>query len=573
MKAPHRSTVLAGGFAVALAAVATPTVVHAQRGQTRGPDTKFVLVSAFRGDPEGGVRAADEIRNRVQGEFSTKTLMIVNKKDIDNNLVNSGYKPDSALSPNDVKELAKIVRGDEVLDGTVQKNGTSYKVTVRMFLPRDAAAAQPLGTFESANLGDVARQVVDEYDKARKQLPKTQECENGIRTGALPAAIAAARQAIVEYPKATLARLCLATAYQAMKSTADSTKPWKDSVIAVAGQILTIDKTNKIALTQQYDAYMAKADTANGLTSLIGLMNADPTNSTLREQVIASLVNSGKPEIAIPITKQLMVDNPGDPQYAKLYWQVLRRAKNYKESVPAGVAMAALDTATADSNYFFIQIQDLVSDSAFAKAAEMAAAGAAKFPTNTTLLLQKAQNERKAGQLPAAKASLERALAVNPKVNGANYILSQISSEMGNADDAVKYAKADAAADPANKSRAAALILAAGKKQYDAAAASKSAEEFKKAIPIIQASDEMSSTPTAKYLLGVSAYQAFAANIEALKVSKSCDDFKAANELLTLVNINMPAGAAVDKNLAGQLLQGAASYQPFVDGSIKKFCK
>ncbi|MDB4912539.1 MAG: hypothetical protein JWM95_183 [Gemmatimonadetes bacterium] len=573
MKAPHRSTLFVGGFAVALAASAVPIVASAQRNVTRGPDTKMLLVSAFRGDAEGGVRAADEIRNRVQGEFSPKVVMPVNKKDIDNNLVNSGYRPDSALSPNDVKELAKIVRGDEIIDGTVQKNGTNYTVTARLFLPRDATATQPLGTFSSANLGDVARQVVDEYDKARKQFPKVQECENGLRANTIPVAIAAARAAIKEYPKATIARLCLATAYQAMKTTADSTGPWKDSVIAIAGQVLAIDKTNKIALTQQYDAYMAKADTTNGLTSLIGLMNADPTNSTLREQVIASLVNSGKPQIAIPITKQLMADNPGDPEYAKTYWSVLRVAKNYKESVPAGIAYVTMDTSKADTTYFFKQIQDLVADSSFAKAAEMAATASAKFPMNTDFLVSKAQYERRAGQLPAAKASLERALSINPKVKGANYILSQISSEMGNVDDAIKYAKADAAADPGNKTRAAQLLLAAGNAVYRAAEAAKSAEQYKKAIPILQASDEMSASPQAAFLIAVSAYQAMAGNLEALKVSKSCDDFKAANELLTLVSINMPRGAQASPESAKQIMGGAMQFQPFIDGSMKRFCK
>ena len=131
--------------------------------------------------------------------------------------------------------------------------------------------------------------------------------------------------------------------------------------------------------------------------------NADPTNTTLREQVLAELINSGEFDIAIPIAKQLVTDNPGDPQYSKTYWSVLRIAKRYKESVPAGQAFVAIDTSGADTTYFFKQIQDLAADSSFAKAAEMSALAAAKYPTRTDFLMQKAQNERKAGQLPAAR--------------------------------------------------------------------------------------------------------------------------------------------------------------------------
>ena len=574
MKASHRSALLAAGFAAALVATVVPTVASAQRQQVPGPDTKRVLVTAFRGDVEGGVKLADEIRSRIASEFSIRQLLPTSKKDIEATLLQSGYRPDSALSPNDIKELAKLVHGDEVIDGTVAKTATGYRVTARLFLPRDVSLSQPLvSNLDFTNFGDAAKQIVAEYDRARKQIPDNQACENGIRANTNAVAIAAARKGIVAYPKSTLLRLCLASAYANMKTTADSTGPWKDSVIAITREVMALDKTSRIAYQLQYDAYKQKSDTSNALQALVGLMNADPTNSTLREQVISELVTSGKADIAVPTARQLIADNPGDPQYARTYWLVLRAAKLYKESVPAGVAYVMIDTAAADSNYFFRQIADLSADSAYAKAAEFAALGAAKFPASVSFLMQKAQNERRIGQLPAAKATLERALQLDPKVNGANYLLAQIAGEVGNTDDAIKFAKADVAADPANKERAANLLLSLGKKQYDVGNASKKAEDFKKALPLLQASDEIAQTANAKFLIGVSAYQAMAGSADMLKSSKSCEEFKAANDLLILVNINMPAGGSVDANTAKLILGGAAQFGPFIDGSIKKFCK
>jgi predicted Zn-dependent protease len=566
---------MAGGLAAALFATVIPAVASAQgRQQVPGPDTKKVLVTAFRGDVEGGVKLADEVRNRIQGEYSIRQLMPTSKKDIEATLLQSGYRPDSALSPNDIKELAKLVHADEVIDGTVSKSGAGYRITARMFLPRDVSLSQPLVTnLDVKDFGEAAKLVVNEYDKARKQIPDNQACENGIRANTNAAAVAAARKGITNYPKSTILRLCMASAYANMKTSADSTGPWKDSVIAITREIMNLDKSSRIAYQLQYDAYKQKHDTTNALQALVGLMNADPTNTTLREQVISELVTSGKAEIAVPTAKQLIADNPGDPQYARTYWLVLRAAKDYKQSVPAGVAYVTIDTAAADSNYFFRQIQDLQADSAYAKAAEFASLGASKFPRSVSFLMQKAQNERRSGQLPAAKASLERALQLDPKVNGANYLLAQIAGEVGNADDAIKYAKADVAADPANKDRAANLLLSLGKKQYDVGNASKKPEDFKKALPFLQASDEIGASANAKFLIGVSAYQAMAGSAETLKVSKSCEDFKAANDLLTLVNINMPAGGSVDANTAKLILGGAAQFQPFIEGSMKKFCK
>jgi hypothetical protein len=257
VKVTQRSVLSTAGFAVALAALVAPAGAGAQRVQQPGPDTKRVLVTAFRGDPEGGVKTADEIRNRIAGDFSIKQLMPISKKDIDATLIQSGYKPDSALNPNDIKELAKIMHADEVIDGTVTRTGSGYNVNARMFLYRDVALSQPLGVLETNDFGDAAKQIVHEYDMARKQLKATQDCEHGIREGKIPAAIAAARAGIAAYPKATLARLCLASAYQAQKTTADSAT-WRDSVIAVTKQTIALDKASRIAWTLQYDAYKTR---------------------------------------------------------------------------------------------------------------------------------------------------------------------------------------------------------------------------------------------------------------------------------------------------------------------------
>ncbi len=573
MKASHRSALPAIGLAAALAATAVPSAASAQRQQIPGPDTKRVLITAFRGDVEGGVKLADEIRNRIASAFNIKQLMATPKKEIEANLTQSGYRADSALNPNDIKELGKLVRADEVIDGTVTKTAAGYRVNARMFLPRDAALSQPLVSVESANLGDVAKQVVSEYESSRRQLKGNQDCENAIRAGKPADAIAAARQGITAYPRATLARLCLASAYQAYKTTADSTGPWKDSVIAVTTAITTADNQSKIAYQLQYDAYKSKMDTASALKALVGLMSADPTNSTLRESVIAELVTSGKPEIAIPTARQLVTDNPGDPQYARTYWLVLNAARNYKEAVEAGKAYVALDSAAADSNYYFRQIAALQADSAYAKAAEFAATGVAKFPTNTSLLLSKASNERRAGQIPAAKASLERALQINPKAPGANMLLAQLASDAGNLDEAIKAVKADVAAEPTNKDRDAAFLLSLGSTAYKAAAASKKPDDFRKAITLLKASDEIAPGVNAKYLQGVSAFGLVQHYGTALQSSKTCADAKAGQDALLIVNVNMPAAGAVDANVAKQILGATGQYQAFFDASAKRYCK
>jgi tetratricopeptide (TPR) repeat protein len=574
VKVSHRSALSAAGLAAALAVSAVPSLLGAQmRPQGPGPDTKRAVVTTFRGDPDAGVKLATEIRNRIQSDFNIRQLMPVSKKDIDNTLVASGYRPDSALSRNDIKELAKLVRGDEVIDGEVRKTPAGYRVTARLFLPRDVALSQPLINVESSNLGDVAKQIVREYDNARKQIPSVQECENGLRAQKVDVASAAARKGVGSYPRATISRLCLANAYQSWKMGPDSaSKPWKDSVLAVTNSILAIDPENTMALRLQVGVYEAMNDQAKMMQALIRLMNSDPTNIALREQVVATLVNSGKAAEAVPIVDSLVKANPGDPQFMRTRWLVLRAANRWKDAIAAGQAYVAADPTAADSGYYFRLISDYASDSAFAKAAEAAAQAIAKYPRNAQLYLVKAQNERKAGQLDASIASLRKALELDPKAPGANLLLAQMNVDTGKLDEAIAAVKADLASDPTNKERNAQFLLGLGSQAYRAGVASKKPEDFQKAIKLLQASDEMNPSAQAKFFTAVSAWQVLAPSLQ--QGSKwRCDDVRAAEANLTLVSTNMPGGGSVSPEAAGQIMTAVPQAQQYIDAQTKRLCK
>jgi len=570
----HRSALSAAGLAAALAVSAMPSVLGAQmRPQGPGPDTKRAVVTTFRGDPAAGVKLADEIRSRIQSDFNIRQLMPVSKKDIDNTLVASGYRPDSALSANDIKELAKLVRGDEVIDGTVTRTGAGYRVNARLFLPRDVALSQPLISVESANLGDVAKQIVREYESARKQIPSVQECDAALRGQKVDVASAAARKGAGSYPRATIARLCLANAYQSWKTGADSaTKPWKDSVLAVTNAVLAIDPASTMALRLQYGVYEAQNDQPKMTQTLLKLMQADPSNTALVEQVIATLVSSGKAKDAVPIIDSLVKANPGDPQYMRTRWLVLRAAQDWKAAIAAGQAYVAADPTAADSAYYLRLIADYGSDSAYGKAAEAAAQAIAKYPRNAQLYLLKGQNERKAGQLDAAIQSIRKGLELDPKAPGANLLLAQMNVDTGKLDEAIAAVKADVAADPTNKERNANFLLGLGSNAYKAGVASKKPEDFQKAIKLLQGSDEINPSANAKFFIAVSAWQVLAPSLQQGK-SWKCTDARAAEANLTLVSTNMPGGGSVSPEAAGQIMGAVPQAQQYVDAQTKRLCK
>jgi tetratricopeptide (TPR) repeat protein len=442
-----------------------------------------------------------------------------------------------------------------------------------MFLPRDVALSQPLISVESGNLGDVAKQIVREYDQARKQIPSVQDCENQLRAQKVDAAAAAARKGIGGYQRATIARLCLANAYQSWKAGPDSnSKPWKDSVLAVTNAITTIDPNSTMALRLQYGVYEAQKDDAKQMQTLIKLMGADPTNVALREQVVATLVQSGKAGEAVPIIDSLVKANPGDPQYMRTRWLVLRAAQRWKDAITAGQAYVAADPTAADSGYYQRLISDYASDSAYAKAAEAAAQAIAKYPRNAQLYLLKAQNERKAGQLDAAITSLRKGLELDPKAPGANLLLAQMSVDTGKLDEAIASVKADVAADATNKERDAQFLLGLGSNAYKAGVASKKPEDFQKAIKLLQGSDEINPSAQAKFFLAVSAWQVLAPSLQPGK-NWTCAAVRAAESNLTLVSTNLPGGGSVCREGAGLIMGAVPQAQQYIDAQTKRLCK
>ena len=269
-----------------------------------------------------------------------------------------------------------------------------------------------------------------------------------------------------------------------------------------------------------------------------------------------------------------MKANPGDPQYMRTRWLVLRSARRYKDAVAAGQAYAAADPTVADSSFYLRMIADYGSDSAYAKAAEMAAMAAQKYPKNAQLWALKAQNERKAGQLPAAIASLQRALSIDPKAPGLQMLLAQLYVDQNKPDSAVIAVKGDVAADASNKTRDAAFLVSLGGAAYKAAEGTKAPADYLKAVTLLQASDEIEPSANAKFFLGVSAFRLLAAAAPELqKKTATCDQAKAAGNYLAMINTNMPAGGSVSPETAKQILGAAAQFQPFVDGRTKQLCK
>ncbi|MFL5479302.1 MAG: hypothetical protein ACJ79J_04010 [Gemmatimonadaceae bacterium] len=549
-----------GLVAVALASVVSAPLV-AQNGKTGDRVMIPVLQSA---DKDLGVQAAEAIRNQLQKQTNVRDLVVVPKADIVNSLVSSGYSPTEALPPGDAKALATLVRAPQYIDGSVTRTPAGFKIESRLIISRDMNKGQVLPSATGAKLDDAASQVAKSIKDARRQLAAEETCHNNVAQGKYQEAVTAARQGLTGYPTANILGACLAEAYNALKMP--------DSVIAVSERIRSNDPRNIPALKMLAETYGTKNDTTKRLQVLSALAAADPSNIRMVQDVVADMARLGHPELAVPLMRDLMQNNPGDPQLLNLAWLVYLNAKDYEGAINVGTEMVRVDTAQATADFYSRLAAAYLAVNQPQKAGEASALGAKKFPNDPSLALFAAQSMYKSGNLQQAEDAAKKAVAANPKNAQGYFLLATIQSALNKTDDMVTTLN-NAKSNGADAGALSQIALKAGSDTYKAAVASKEIADYQKAIKLLQLSDQLQSSVDAKFLVGASAFSVGQTATNLASDRKSCDLARTARDAFNLASMNLPAGGQKYPNEAAQLMTAIPQFTPAVDNEVKRFCK
>ena len=535
-----------------------------QRGQTAGP--RF-MVPTFRSSERGlGLQASEAIRERMGQDFQLKTLWIVPKSDIMTTLTNSGYSTTEALSSNDARALAQLLRADEYVEGTVEKTPSGYKVTANMLLVRPDGMVQPLPPIEVSKLSDAAKGISNAVEAARKQVEPAKKCIDMYRAKKYNEAIAEARKGIAAYPNAVMPRVCIAEVYNDQKLGADS-------MIAISEQILKIHKDNKRALAFAADAYAEKKMEDQQIEALTRLISLDPNNTRLQTQVVNILAGSGKAGLALPIVDDAVKNNPGDASLVKLQWLVHFAAKDIKGALVIGEEMVKLDTASADTSFFIREAAAYASDSQFNKAAETLARGRQKFPNNLSIASTYVQLLIQTGQTAQAIEIARGILKDNPKITGIWLPIAKAQSDAGAPPDSVMASLRNAIAAGDSAGLVATYATGLGQQEQKKAVPTKDIEGLKRALTFLQFSDSVQKSAAAAFLQGAVHLQKGQFLLEQARDKKSCDMAKEAAQDFIDAQIFIPRGAAEFRDQAGQLMSALQQLSPYGDQMVKALCK
>lgn len=538
-----------------------------QRGQTAGP--RF-MVPVFRSNERGvGAQFADQVRERMIGDFMGRVLWIIPKSDVDNALEQSGYSKTEPVNSNDLKQLANIVRAEEYIEGSLTKTDAGYEFEGQLLLVRGDGMVQPLPKVTGARVVDVGKALSTAIEAARKPIASVKNCVLKWRQNKYAEAMVDAQKGLRDYPNSVMARVC-------QLEIGNSQKWGSDSAMQVGEAIIAIHPGNRRALALLADAYSAKKMDEKYISTLTTLLAADPTNVRLIETVVNAIAATRQFQVARPIIDEAVKQNPGDPALIRMQWRIYLAIKEYAAAASIGEEMVKSDTAAADTTFFSTLAGAYISAGDTAKALEAVSRGTAKFPAQVEFWQLVGQFSRQLGQLPVALNAYQRVAALAPKTPQVQLQIARIYMEQGLADEAMTAIRtaADAGED---KSMLAGLANSIANRLFQGyqKAEPKDPAVAVKALEVLAFAESNEKTPATYFLMGAINMSLGFTLLQEANTEKSCDKARGAKDYLTNAQIHLPkAGASPQfRDQLGGMMASLTQYSETPDQMVKAYCK
>ncbi len=571
---------------MALAALAPLAAQPARRPPRQ--DTPFLTVQVFRSaDRVAGPQASDALRDRLIQVYPGPVLWVIDKERVVELLEQSGYPVTEQLARSDENSLAKFLRADEYIRGSVTREADGqYRIDAQLVLSRDVSLTQPLPPVRGPRADRAAWLLVRPVQDARRQLENEKKCRDHAINERYAQAIAEADEAIKAYPNATLVRYCKLNVLVRQNAS-------PEQQIALADEILAIDPNSRNALAIAADAQQAlgNVDKANEL--LVRLLAGEPNNAALATRVVDALAASRQYDVAKEIVLKAVEDNPGDISLIRLKFLILTAAGDYKPAIQTGEELATLDTAMADVAFFNRLTALYIQDSQPTMAVDAARRGVTKFANDASLWQLYAQTLRTSGQPIEALEASKRALTLNPNIQNGWVLVAQGYLEQQQT-DSVLSALRNATVAGDNADFIAALASGIGNQYRVKADSTKDVVGFRAASQLLQWSDSVAmladsvGPPDArrlrqpaspetrarvKFLLGATSVQLAQVLATQAQQQRSCELAREADQALITAQIALPGGAAFNQNNTVALMQSIPEFQAYITQLTGQVCK
>lgn len=576
--------VLVCSGASAMAALITVLPLQAQgipRGATlsRRPTTateRIMVANPYVftvADSATAVAVGQAMRNRMSKQTRTDYAVISDSM-MGAALESFGYGPQAILNQDAARRLAQALAGRVLITSQMSKAPSGqWSMVSRLAGVNDDAGVTVRVNQAGGTPTVMGQSAIDSLKKGLEVLSDARECMDQRATKPDRAADKA-NSVLKTMPGNGLAHYCLA---QLAKDTATKVKQLEASV---AGDSLATR-----AMTELAALYEARGDTAQTVAMLQQMLRAAPTDQELRQRAFRYFLQVGRAQAAIEVADEGLKLDPNNWDLRDLKSNAMLFSSNFRGAVQALEEAYATDSSRADT-LFFAKIQiaaeqqlgdttapDVATAADTAVYVKWATIGAARYPTNLTLLKNLNKAYSFTGQVDSSRAVTRKILAVDTTDVTPALAVTQALVKANRYPDAAEFLTfVEQHGDETSKQQAAGILLTGALPLLQATPPQPevAGNMLRQAVGLAPTA---SFGPTMNFLLGIADLQTAGAMDSATESAKSCDGARKMDQLLTEAGPALEKGKAFRPDEAAKYLGNVQQYKKRTTSMVGSYCK
>lgn len=331
---------------VALLVVAGVATAPAQLAVT-APSQKLLLLPLTvraAADSLTSIQVMDAARDRLTALAHYKVL-VVPKSKLCEALLASGYSCDVLMQDGEAGQLARFLQVNAYNTGSLQRRGAKVDATVRVHENGGSGMAALIQVSASGTPQAVGDTLAQRLNSIIRAAESARDCNDKRQRGALPAALEAARRAILIEPNLPAAHLCIAVVYEAQRMPLDS-------MLGEYRRALKGDSLNGTAWDAIARIYQQKGDSLAAIDAFIHELGGEPHNGRLRVAIAIQLGQLKKYAEACDLLNAGLELNPQDPAMHELRQRLGIEGEQWTCVLEELHASVAMDSARAADSTF-----------------------------------------------------------------------------------------------------------------------------------------------------------------------------------------------------------------------------
>jgi tetratricopeptide (TPR) repeat protein len=291
------------------------------------------------------------------------------------------------------------------------------------------------------------------------------------------------------------------------------------------------------------------------------------------ENVVSRLAEMRQADVALKTVEKAIEASPLETPLHRIRILLEIGGAHWKEAAAHSEELAKLDTAAVDSAFFVRLSVAYRNDSQPAKALDAIERATKKFPNNAFFRVLLGQEYARNGDQAKAVEEYKKALQLDPKLPRVRTFIASGFNQLNEPDSTLVWLRAAHGAQE-DTATIAGMARAIGGKYLQSAQQTKTREDYEKAIPALAFADTVSASDQTKWFWAVAAYGIAGGAVTLLQTAPTCELARLGEKYLDVATGKIrEGGGRAGGETAGQIMQGASSAIPYVQGMITQHCR